>query len=90
MKQAIGTSLFIIFYQFWIWICRRFTGVIDYEFLGIISIMALVGLVIGYFIKKIDGSKLKPAWLVCFGNGNLYYYKRTVFKNEKIKRYLFL
>jgi hypothetical protein len=52
MKQAIGTSLFIIFYQFWIWICRRFTGVIDYEFLGIISIMALVGLVIGFYQKN--------------------------------------
>jgi hypothetical protein len=41
---------------------------IDYEFLGIISIMALVGLVIGTTLSKKNGSKLKPAFGWFVGN----------------------
>ena len=40
---------------------------VDYKFLVIISLMAIIGLIIGTTLsKKIDGSKLKPAfgWFV--------------------------
>ena len=69
MKQAVGTSLFIIFINSMI----GFTGdllagiTVDYKFLTIISLMAITGLIIGTTLsKKIDGSKLKPAfgWFV--------------------------
>ena len=69
MKQAVGTSLFIIFINSMI----GFTGdllagiTVDYKFLAIISLMAITGLIIGTTLsKKIDGSKLKPAfgWFV--------------------------
>jgi uncharacterized membrane protein YfcA len=69
MKQAVGTSLFIIFINSTI----GFTGDLmsgvhlDIELLLTISIMALLGLIIGIQLsKKIDGAKLKPAfgWFV--------------------------
>jgi uncharacterized membrane protein YfcA len=69
MKQAVGTSLFIIFINSMIGFTGDLIGgvQVDYEFLGLISIMAVVGLMIGTTLcKKIDGSKLKPAfgWFV--------------------------
>ncbi|WP_395059473.1 sulfite exporter TauE/SafE family protein [Flavobacterium sp.] len=69
MKQAIGTSLFIIFINSII----GFGGDVikgiqlDYKLLFIISSIAIFGMFIGtHLSKKIDGSKLKPAfgWFV--------------------------
>jgi len=69
MKQAVGTSLFIIFINSMIGFAGDLIGgvQVDYEFLALISIMAVAGLLIGTTLsKKIDGSKLKPAfgWFV--------------------------
>ena len=69
MKQAIGTSLLIIFINSLI----GFAGdvlkgnEIHYELLLTISAIALIGMFIGtYLSKKIEGAKLKPAfgWFV--------------------------
>lgn len=69
MKQAIGTSLLIIFINSAI----GFLGdlcigtPIDYVFLASISSMAFIGMIIGTRLsKKIDGSKLKPifGWFI--------------------------
>ena len=69
MKQAVGTSLLIIFINSAI----GFAGdlylntPIDYGFLLLISAMAFVGMFIGILLsKKIDGNKLKPVfgWFV--------------------------
>lgn len=69
MKQAVGTSLLIIFINSAI----GFAGdlylntPIDYKFLLLISAMALIGIFIGILLsKKIDGNKLKPifGWFV--------------------------
>jgi uncharacterized membrane protein YfcA len=69
MKQAVGTSLFIIFINSMLGFAGDIIGGIqvDFKFLGIISLMAIIGLLIGTTLsKKIDGSKLKPAfgWFV--------------------------
>lgn len=69
MKQAVGTSLFIIFINSLIGFSGDLLGgvVLDYILLLLISLMAIVGLFIGTQLsKKIDGSKLKPAfgWFV--------------------------
>jgi uncharacterized membrane protein YfcA len=69
MKQAVGTSLFIIFINSLI----GFTGDIiggsnlDYKLLFSVTGIAVLGLFIGTQLsKKIDGAKLKPAfgWFV--------------------------
>lgn len=69
MKQAVGTSLLIIFINSSI----GFVGdlaigtPINYIFLASISVMAFVGMLIGTRLsKKIDGDKLKPifGWFV--------------------------
>jgi uncharacterized membrane protein YfcA len=69
MKQAVGTSLFIIFINSLI----GFSGdvingiIINYQFLFTITSIATVGMLIGTQLsKKIDGAKLKPAfgWFV--------------------------
>ena len=69
MKQAVGTSLLIIFLNSLI----GFTGdvlngiVIDYKLLFTISSIAILGMLVGTQLsKKIDGAKLKPAfgWFV--------------------------
>lgn len=69
MKQAIGTSLLIIFINSLIGfggdIINGFE--IDYKLLFTISAIALMGMFVGTFLsKKIDGAKLKPAfgWFV--------------------------
>ncbi|PKH68877.1 permease [Flavobacterium sp. ALD4] len=69
MKQAVGTSLFIIFINSLIGFGGDLLGGVElnYRLLFIISAMALVGLVIGTQLSnKIDGAKLKPAfgWFV--------------------------
>jgi len=65
MKQAIGTSLLIVFINSFI----GFMGdlyintPIDYVFLASISGMAFIGMIIGTRLsKKIDGNKLKPVF----------------------------
>jgi uncharacterized membrane protein YfcA len=69
MKQAIGTSLFIIFINSIIGFGGDvINGIqLDYKLLFIISSIAIFGMFIGtHLSKKIDGSKLKPAfgWFV--------------------------
>ena len=69
MKQAVGTSLFIIFINSLIGFGGDLLGGVhlDFYLLFIISIMAIIGLFIGTQLsKKIDGAKLKPAfgWFV--------------------------
>jgi hypothetical protein len=69
MKQAVGTSLFIIFINSLIGFGGDLLGGVElnYELLVIISTMATIGLFIGTQLsKKIDGAKLKPTfgWFV--------------------------
>lgn len=69
MKEAIGTSLLIIaFNSLFGFLGDVINGVnIDYLFLFSIAFFALIGIFIGTFLsKKIEGSKLKPAfgWFV--------------------------
>jgi uncharacterized membrane protein YfcA len=69
MKQAVGTSLLIIFVNSSIgFIGDLFIGTpIDYPFLLTISAMAFIGMIIGTRLsKKIDGNKLKPifGWFI--------------------------
>jgi uncharacterized membrane protein YfcA len=68
MKQAVGTSLFIIFINSLIGFGGDLIGGVELNYkLFIISAMALFGMLIGTQIsKKIDGTKLKPAfgWFV--------------------------
>jgi uncharacterized membrane protein YfcA len=69
MKQAVGTSLLIIFINSSIgFVGDLFIGTpINYPFLFTISGMAFIGMLIGTQLsKKIDGEKLKPifGWFV--------------------------
>lgn len=69
MKQAVGTSLFIIFINSLIGFSGDLLGEIsiNYELLFTISIIAMLGMIVGTQLsKKIDGAKLKPAfgWFV--------------------------
>lgn len=69
MKQAVGTSLLIIFINSSIGFAGDlYIGTpIDYRFLLIISGIAFIGMLIGTQIsKRIDGSKLKPifGWFI--------------------------
>lgn len=69
MKQAVGTSLLIIFINSAIGFAGDlYIGTpIDYTFLLTIAGMAFIGIVIGTQLsKKIDGSKLKPlfGWFI--------------------------
>ena len=69
MKEAVGTSLLIIaFNSLFGFLGDVINGVnIDYLFLISVAFFALIGIFIGTFLsKKIDGSKLKPAfgWFV--------------------------
>ena len=69
IKQAVGTSLLIIFINSAIGFCGDIlTGVqINYKLLFTISIIAIIGMFIGTALSKnIDGKKLKPAfgWFV--------------------------
>lgn len=71
MKEAIGTSLLIIFINSLIGFGGDvFNGIpINYKLLFTISIIAIIGMLIGiYLSKKIDGKRLKPAfgWFVLF------------------------
>lgn len=65
MKQAIGTSLLIVFINSSIgFIGDLYINTpIDYVFLASISGMAFIGMIIGTRLsKKIDGNKLKPVF----------------------------
>lgn len=69
IKQAVGTSLFIIFINSLIGFGGDLIGGVhlDFKLLFLISFMAIIGLFIGTQLsKKIDGAKLKPAfgWFV--------------------------
>ena len=69
MKQAIGTSLFIIFITSIIGFCGDILNGIqlDYKLLFVISSIAVTGMFMGiYLSKKVNGSRLKPAfgWFV--------------------------
>lgn len=69
MKQAVGTSLIIIAAKSLIGFIGDMKGdeVIDWKFLAIFSIIAVVGIITGSFLsKKISGERLKPAfgWFV--------------------------
>jgi uncharacterized membrane protein YfcA len=69
IKQAIGTSLFIICINSLMGFAGDVLGglIINYQLLFTISILAIIGTYIGTVIaKKIDGAKLKPAfgWFV--------------------------
>jgi uncharacterized membrane protein YfcA len=69
MKKAVGTSLFIIFINSLIGFTGDIIGgsTLDFKLLFSISAIAILGLFIGTQLsKKIDGSKLKPAfgWFV--------------------------
>ncbi len=84
MKQAVGTSLLIIFINSAI----GFAGdlylntPIDYALLLTISAMAFIGMFIGVLLsKKIDGSKLKPifGWFVLV-MGIYIIFKEIMFK----------
>jgi uncharacterized membrane protein YfcA len=69
MKQAVGTSLFIIFINALIGFAGDVVGgvVMNYQLLFTIAAIAIIGMLIGTQLsKKIDGAKLKPlfGWLV--------------------------
>ena len=69
MKQAIGTSLFIIAVNAMIgFIGDLINNVhLNFQFLILFSVIAIIGIFIGtYLSKKVDGNKLKPAfgWFV--------------------------
>lgn len=83
MKEAVGTSLVIIAAKSLI----GFAGegeetMIDWIFLTKVTLFAMLGIVIGMLLsKKINGSKLKPAfgWLVLL-MGIYIILKETIFK----------
>ncbi len=64
MKVAIGTSLVIISLNSLIgFFSSIHNATIDWRFLLSVSVIAVVGIIIGsYLSKKIDGKKLKPAF----------------------------
>ena len=69
MKQAVGTSLFIIFINATIGFSGDvLSGIhLNYQLLSVISSIAIIGMLIGTALsKKIHGDKLKPAfgWFV--------------------------
>ncbi len=69
MKQAIGTSLFIIAVNAMIGFIGDLVNNVhlNFQFLLLFSAIAIIGIFIGtYLSKKVDGNKLKPAfgWFV--------------------------
>jgi hypothetical protein len=69
MKQAIGTSLFIIAINAMIGFAGDLINNVhlNFQFLLLFSFIAIIGIFIGtYLSKKVDGNKLKPAfgWFV--------------------------
>jgi uncharacterized membrane protein YfcA len=68
MKEAVGTSLLIIAAKSLIgFFGESSETVIDWQFMLIITVFAIVGIFLGFALsKKIDGKKLKPAfgWFV--------------------------
>jgi uncharacterized membrane protein YfcA len=69
MKKAVGTSLIIIAAKSLIGFMGDMKGdeVIDWNFLGLFSALAVAGIITGSLLsKRIPGDKLKPAfgWFV--------------------------
>ena len=68
MKEAVGTSLVIIAAKSLIgFLGESGESLVDWQFLLIVTAFAIVGIYIGMALsKKIDGTKLKPAfgWFV--------------------------
>jgi uncharacterized membrane protein YfcA len=65
MKKAVGTSLVIIALKSLIGFTGDLKGseVINWHFLGIFSVIAIVGIIVGSILsKKVDDAKLKPAF----------------------------
>ncbi len=65
MKQAVGTSLVIIAMKSLIGFLGDLKGneSIDWTFLGIFSLVAIVGIIVGSILsKKVSDAKLKPAF----------------------------
>ena len=83
IKEAIGTSLVIIAAKSLIgFFGESSETVIDWELIGTVTSLAVVGIFIGtYLSKKIDGAKLKPAfgWFVLV-MGVYIIVKETLFK----------
>lgn len=84
MKQAVGTSLIIIAAKSLIGFMGDLNGseAIDWEFLGLFSGLAVVGIVVGSLLSRmISGDKLKPAfgWFVLV-MGLYIIAKETIFK----------
>ena len=68
MKEAVGTSLFIISFNSLIGFASSLDKVpINWQFLLIFTALSVVGIIVGvYFSKKIESTKLKPifGWVV--------------------------
>lgn len=68
MKEAVGTSLFIISFNSLIGFASSLDKVpINWQFLLIFTALSVVGIIVGvYFSKKIESNKLKPlfGWVV--------------------------
>ena len=81
MKEAVGTSLVIIAAKSLIgFFGESGETVIDYFFLAKVPAFPIAGIFIGLALsKKIDGSKLKPAfgW---FGSGHSHHYQGNHFE----------
>ena len=82
MKQAIGTSLFVI-------ALNALTGFagdlinnvqVNFYFLLLFSLISISGIFIGtFFSKKIDGNKLKPAFGWFILGGGIYIISKEIF-----------
>lgn len=67
MKEAVGTSLVIISAKSILGFTGDASANMDWNFLLLITLFAIVGIILGFSLsKKVDGKKLKPAfgWFV--------------------------
>ncbi len=83
MKQAVGTSLLIIAFNSLLGFAGDvYNGVeMNYQFLLLIAFIAGIGIFIGTFLSKKNGWRTIETdfWMVCAGDGNLYYFQRVGF-----------
>ena len=85
MKQAVGTSLLIIAMKSLIGFLVIFLILdMDWKLLIIVTALAVAGIFIGNSIESQSRCTQieKRLWLVCTGNGNLYYDQRSYFFSE--------
>lgn len=84
MKEAIGTSLVIVVFNSLLGFASSiFNVAIHWQFLLVITAFAITGIFIGNFLsKKIDGTRLKPAfgWLVLLMG--IYIITKEIFLNH--------